>query len=98
MAVPRPPHPAKRIAMLSLGIVLIVVSPVLGALPGPGGIFVFAGGLILVLRSSRWARTRWVRIKRRWPRMGHLVDRAMRRGSTQRRLARAREEASGELT
>jgi hypothetical protein len=85
-----PHHPAKRIIMLVLGIVLILLAPVVGALPGPGGIFVFAGGLILVLRASRWARLRWARLKRRWPRLGHLADRVMRRRSVQRRMARLR--------
>lgn len=90
MMTRRPPHPAKRVGMLVLGIVLILVSPLLGALPGPGGIFVFAGGLVLVLRASRRARVHWARLKRRWPKTGHLVDRAMRRGSTRRRIERGR--------
>ena len=83
-----PVHPAKRTAMLLAGLLLILLSPVVGLLPGPGGIFVFAGGLVLVLRSSRWARHRWARLKRRWPRIGHLADRAMRRQSVRRRMQR----------
>jgi hypothetical protein len=87
---PTPPshHPALRTAMLVLGIVLVLLAPVVGVLPGPGGIFVFAGGLILVLRASRWARLRWARLKRRFPRLGHLADRVMRRPSALRRHAR----------
>ena len=87
---PTPPshHPALRTAMLVLGILLILAAPVVGILPGPGGIFVFAGGLILVLRASRWARLRWARLKRRFPRLGHLADRVMRRPSALRRHAR----------
>lgn len=87
---PEPPshHPALRMAMLVLGVVLILASPIVGLLPGPGGIFVFAGGLILVLRASRWARLRWARLKRRFPRLGHLADRVMRRPSALRRHAR----------
>jgi len=76
--------------MLVLGVVLIAASPVVGLLPGPGGIFVFAGGLVLVLRASRWARLRWARLKRRFPRFGHLADRVMRRPSALRRHARAK--------
>ena len=56
-------------------------------LPGPGGIFFFAGGLVLILRNSAWARVRFARAKRRWPRLGHLLDRAMRRPSALRRHA-----------
>jgi hypothetical protein len=81
-------HPFLRTAMLVLGVLLILLAPVVGLLPGPGGIFVFAGGLVLVLRASRWARLRWARLKRRWPKMGHLADRAMRRQSVRRRLER----------
>ena len=49
------------------------------------GIFVFVGGLVLVLRNSLWARRRWARAKRRWPKLGDLSDRVMRRRSAQRR-------------
>jgi hypothetical protein len=81
-------HPALRIAMLVAGVLLIVLAPVVGALPGPGGIFLFAGGLILVLRASRWARHRWARLKRRWPKLGGLADKVMRRRSARRRAER----------
>ena len=83
-----------RLVMLIAGVLLIVVSPIVGALPGPGGIFVFAGGLVLVLRTSHWARMRWVRLKRRYPRLGDLADRVMRRQSALRRRARAQEAAA----
>lgn len=81
-------HPALRYSQLALGGVLIVAAPLASPLPGPGGIALFAGGLILVLRNSRRARVHWARWKRRWPRTGGLVDRAMRRRSALRRHAR----------
>ncbi|MDQ2877618.1 MAG: hypothetical protein M3R41_00895 [Pseudomonadota bacterium] len=90
-------HPALRIAQLSLGMVLMVGSPVVGILPGPGGIFVFAAGLVLVLRNSRLAQRVFARTKRKQPKLGHAVDLAMRRGSARRRRARAKV-AAGELT
>src|SRR3546814_2088054 len=65
-------HPAVRIALLVIGTLLILSTPIVGPLPGPGGIFVFAGGLTLVLRNSRWARRRFARLKRRWPKMGEV--------------------------
>lgn len=83
-------HPAARIAQLTVGVLLIIGAGVMGPLPGPGGIFLFAGGMILILRNSRWAKRRWARLKRRWPRVGNLVDRAMRRQSALRRHARAK--------
>ncbi|MCP3733547.1 hypothetical protein M9979_01435 [Sphingomonas sp. RP10(2022)] len=81
-------HPVSRALQLALGILLIVAAGIVGPLPGPGGIFLFAGGLVLVLRNSRWAQVRFARAKRRWPRIGGLVDRAMRRRSALRRHAR----------
>jgi hypothetical protein len=83
-------HPALRILQLVLGGLLLIGAAVMGPLPGPGGIFLFAGGMILILRNSRWAQVRWARLKRRWPRIGNLVDRAMRRPSALRRRARDR--------
>lgn len=81
-----------RIAQLMLGGVLILGAGLVGPLPGPGGIFLFAGGLVLILRNSHWARLRFARAKRRWPRTGQLVDRAMRRRSALRRHARLKAE------
>ena len=81
-------HPFKRYAQLALGILLIIGAGAMAPLPGPGGAFLFAGGMILVLRNSAWARQRWARLKRRFPRIGGFVDRMMRRGSALRRRAR----------
>ncbi len=89
MTAPRR-HPAMRIAQLALGVLLMIGAAVVGPLPGPGGIFLFAGGLILILRNSRWAKFKFARAKKRWPRTGHLLDRTMRRPSALRRHARAK--------
>ena len=82
--------PVFRFGQLVLGMLLILGAPLLAPLPGPAGIFVFAGGMVLILRNSRWARLKWARLKRRWPRTGHLVDRMMRRQSAMRRHERAK--------
>ncbi|MDQ2893391.1 MAG: PGPGW domain-containing protein [Pseudomonadota bacterium] len=84
-------HPVSRIAQLVCGALLIIAAGVIGPLPGPGGIFLFAGGLILILRNSRWARLRFARAKRRWPRIGKLLDHTMRRRSALRRHERAKQ-------
>jgi hypothetical protein len=76
-----------RIAQLFAGGLLMLAAAAVSPLPGPGGIFFFAGGLVLILRNSAWARVRFARAKRRWPRLGHLLDRAMRRPSALRRHA-----------
>ena len=83
-------HPLARGAQLILGVLLLFGAAVMGPLPGPGGIFLFAGGMVLILRNSRWAQVKWARLKRRWPKVGELVDRAMRRRSALRRHARSR--------
>lgn len=86
------PRPAAQLCFLTLGWLLIVASPAVGVLPGPGGIFVFAGGLGLVLKNSRWAKRRYVAFKRRWPRHGAWADWGLRRESARRRAkARATE-------
>ena len=46
------------------GVLLIIVSPLVGAIPGPGGIFVFAAGLALILQNSECAKRQYVRFKR----------------------------------
>lgn len=58
---------------------LIVVSPIVGAIPGPGFIIVFPVGLTLVLRHSHWAKRLYVRIERRWPDYGRWGNWALRR-------------------
>jgi hypothetical protein len=73
--------------IFGLGAFLILISPIIGALPGPGGIFVAAIGLAMVLKTSLWARRRYVRFKRWQPKVGHLTDLAMRRPSARRRRA-----------
>ncbi|RYG89620.1 MAG: hypothetical protein EON59_01125 [Alphaproteobacteria bacterium] len=83
-----------RIALLVTGALLILVTPLVGIIPGPGGIFTFAAGLVLVLQNSNWARGRFVRLKRRWPRFGHYADMALRRRSFRQRQKRDREAAA----
>jgi hypothetical protein len=77
-----------RHAIHALGWVLIVLAPVVGLLPGPGGVFVAAAGFALVLQTSHWAKRAYVRFKRRWPKIGALIDRTMRRPSERRRRER----------
>ncbi|MBO9711551.1 hypothetical protein [Sphingomonas sp.] len=85
-----PRNPLVRTLLLLLGLLVIGVSPLVGIIPGPGGIFVFAAGLVLVLQNSGFARRHFARAKRRWPKFGHYADMALRRRSFRRRQARAR--------
>ena len=68
-----------RIAWLALGWVLIAASPFVGVIPGPGGILVFAAGAALLIRNICWAKRQYVRLKRRWPKLGRAADKVMRR-------------------
>jgi Putative transmembrane protein (PGPGW) len=77
--------PAVRVALFVLGIFLMIISPIIGALPGPGFIIVFPLGLGLTLKYSRWAKRRYVRFKRRWPKHGRWADWGLRRPSAKRR-------------
>jgi len=82
-------NPLLRALLFALGVLIMILSPIVGVIPGPGGVFVFAAGLVLVLQNSRWAQGHFARIKRRWPRFGHYADMALRRRSARRRRERA---------
>ena len=81
-----------------LGVILILLAPVVGVLPGPGGVFVLALGLAMVLRTSHWARRRYVKFKRWQPKAGRWTDWGLRRQSALRReaLAKAQKAAAQE--
>lgn len=77
-----------RLALFILGVLLILISPIIGVLPGPGFVILFPVGLMLCLQNSAWAKRIYVRFKRRHPRYAAWTDRVMRRTSAARRRAR----------
>ena len=79
--------PVVEWSMFALGLLLLIVSPLVGAIPGPGGIIVAGIGLALVLRTSMWAKRHYVRFKRWQPKAGRWTDWALRRPSAKRREA-----------
>ena len=87
-----------RPILFALGWLLIVAAPIVGLLPGPGGIVLLATGFALVLETSPWAKRLYVRIKRRWPRAGALIDRVLRRASARRRRERDKPGAAAPST
>jgi hypothetical protein len=91
MSRARPRSPLLRTILFVTGLAVMASSPLVGVIPGPGGVFVFAAGLVLVLQNSIWARGQFVRLKRRFPRFGHYADMALRRRSFRRRQQRAKE-------
>ena len=80
-------NPVTEWAIFAVGVVLLLISPLVGALPGPGGIIVAGIGLAMVLKTSMWARRRYVRFKRWQPKAGRWTDWALRRPSARRREA-----------
>lgn len=73
--------PPMRMLQVGVGAILVIFGPlVLGpTTPGPFGTLAFAGGLVLMLRNSLWARRRYVKLKRRHPRFGRYAEIALRR-------------------
>ncbi|GAC1579666.1 MAG: hypothetical protein NVS3B5_12920 [Sphingomicrobium sp.] len=57
-------HFIVEMLLFVIGVLLIIASPLAGIIPGPGGVFVFAAGLALILKTSMWAKRNYVRFKR----------------------------------
>jgi hypothetical protein len=85
-------HPVVEWTILVLGILLMIAAIPIGALPGPGGIIVFGVGLAMVLKTSMWAKRRYVKFKRWQPKAGRWMDWGLRRKSALRREALRKEQ------
>jgi hypothetical protein len=72
-------HPAIRWVLISLGWLLLLSAPVVGALPGPGFLILFPVGLALILKNSLWAKRFYARRTKRHPEYGRWMDWALRR-------------------
>ncbi|WP_230558737.1 PGPGW domain-containing protein [Sphingomonas segetis] len=85
-------------ALFALGVLLVIAGFAIAPVPGPGGIFLIAPGLALILKTSMWAKRHYVKVKRWQPKAGHWMDRALRRRSARRREAirKAQREQSGD--
>jgi hypothetical protein len=77
--------PVVRQSLVGLGVFLVALTPLVGPIPGPGGVIVFAAGMGLVLKYSGWAKRLYVRFKRRHPNKGRWADWSLRRASARRR-------------
>ena len=80
-------HPLVEWTMFVVGVLLIVAGLVVGPLPGPGGVFFIAPGAALILKTSMWAKRRYVKFKRWQPKAGRWTDWALQRRSAKRREA-----------
>ena len=97
-------HPLVEWTMFVVGVLLIVAGLVVGPLPGPGGVLFAVPGLVLVLKSSMWARRRYVKFKRWRPTIlgkrlepGSWTDLALRRRSARRRKELEKQQRSSAL-
>jgi hypothetical protein len=88
-------NPVVEWALFALGVALLILSPVVGVIPGPGGIVVAGLGLALILKTSMWAKRRYVHVKRWKPQAGRWMDWALRRPSAKRRDALRKAEQAG---
>ncbi|HET7316428.1 MAG TPA: hypothetical protein VFI88_03260 [Sphingomicrobium sp.] len=77
--------------MFAVGVILVIIGFLVAPIPGPGGIFFIAPGLALILKTSMWAKRRYVRLKRWQPKAGYWTDRALRRKSARRRSERRKQ-------
>ena len=82
-------------SLFALGVILLIVSPLVGAIPGPGGVVVAGVGLALILKTSMWAKRRYVHFKRWKPKAGRWTDWALRRPSAKRREALRKADQDG---
>ncbi|SNS46753.1 hypothetical protein SAMN06295912_10751 [Sphingomonas laterariae] len=83
-----------RLTLFVIGCALVLMAPVVGLLPGPGGVLVFAIGAGMALKNSLWAKKRYVAFKKRWPKQGAWTDWGLRRRSAKRRDAIAKGKAA----
>lgn len=66
----RKPSPeVVRWIMIASGWVIMAAGIIISPAPGPMGAPIFAVGLILVLRNSRWARRQYIKMQRRYPKV-----------------------------
>lgn len=82
-------------ALFGIGILLIIGGLLIAPVPGPGGIFLIAPGIALILKTSMWAKRHYVRVKRWQPKAGRWMDWALRRPSARRREAIRKAQQTG---
>jgi Flp pilus assembly protein TadB len=78
-------NPLGRMTLLVVGALFLIAAPIVGLLPGPGGIPLAVIGATLMLRYAKWTKRVYVRLKRRWPKQGRVADWGLRRASAKRR-------------
>ena len=70
---------AVQLLMMLCGWALVISSPLVSWLPGPGGLLFFILGLGLILKNSHWARKQFARHSKKHPEYSLWVGWALRR-------------------
>jgi hypothetical protein len=81
--------------LFAVGVLLVIVGFAVAPIPGPGGVFLVAPGLALILKTSLWAKRHYVKFKRWQPKAGRWADWALRRRSAKRRERLAKADQAG---
>jgi len=87
--------PVVEWSLFALGVLLVIAGFLVAPIPGPGGVFLIAPGLALILKTSMWAKRHYVKFKRWQPKAGRWADWALRRRSAKRREEIAKAEQPG---
>ncbi|WP_313445313.1 PGPGW domain-containing protein [Brevundimonas sp.] len=69
----------KRSALMIGGLFVVLLGILIAPLPGPGGIPVIAVGLMLILKSSFWAKRQFIRAQYARPKWVYPFRRLMRK-------------------
>lgn len=84
--------PAVQWTLFGVGALLVLLAPIVGALPGPGGTILFGLGLGLMLKTSIWAKRHYVKFKRWQPKIARWTDWGLMRKSAKRRAERRKQQ------
>jgi hypothetical protein len=69
----------KRWALMAGGLLVVLLGILIAPLPGPGGVPVIAVGLMLILKSSFWAKRQFIRAQYARPKWVYPFRRLMRK-------------------
>jgi hypothetical protein len=87
--------PVVEWTLFAVGVLLVIAGFAVAPIPGPGGVFLIAPGLALILKTSLWAKRHYVKFKRWQPKAGRWADWALRRRSAKRRERLAKADQAG---
>ncbi len=69
----------RRWALMIGGLLIVLLGILIAPLPGPGGVPVIAVGLVLILKSSFWAKRQFIRAQYARPKWVYPFRRLMRK-------------------